>query len=118
MSDTEKIPGRCPKVMLDIPHYVDIRLAEISQKFKGQKKALKLATTALDYRLNNLNDLHAQMLASQQTFARADEMEVKHLTINEKLVAQDRLINRGVGIILTVQFIILVLAGLVAYFAN
>jgi len=115
MSDIEKT---CPKVQLAIPHYVDVRLAEINQKFKGQKKALKLATTALDYRLNNLNDLHAQMLASQRTFARADEMDVKHVTINEKFVAHDRLINRGVGILLTVQFVVLILAGLIARYAN
>ena len=129
MSDTEKITGTCPKVSLAIPHYVDVRLAEINQKFKGQKKALKLAENAMNYKFQSINGLHGEMRRDQATYARADDMEVKHLalddkidshvkTINEKLVGQDKLIQRGVGIILTAQFCVLVAVSLIVYFAN
>ena len=75
-------------------------------QFKGMSKALKLARKLMNKRLDEMNEVRAQLDRQVKTFVSLEKFDGAMNSVNQKIESLSRLVYIGLGIWLVLQLLL------------
>jgi len=78
----------------------------VDDRFKENRRAIKLARKLMNSRLNLMNNIHHQLVDQNKTFVSKMTYDIQHENLSKKVEGLQRDKNIMLGIILVINFII------------